>query len=115
MTVRQGKDPLARDLDGAVVSVEQAADDVEQRGLAAARGADHAQELAGTDREGDMIERGHHAFGTREGLDDVVDDQDRLARPCGRRQRRRSPRRQYYGSHGDTRCIPRGITYHEQP
>ena len=111
MTVRQGKvdsswkiipiegcgprDPLARDLDRALVAVEQPADDVEQRGLAAARGADHAQELAGIDRERDMIDRRDRAVRGLEALDDVLDDEDRLAWPCSR--------------HGRTHLRPDGI------
>ena len=69
---------LARHLDGAVIAVEQPADDVEQRRLAAARRADHADELAGRDRQRNVVDRGDDAVRGLEPLGDVVDDQDGL-------------------------------------
>ena len=74
-------DALARDLDGSLIAVEQPADDVEQRRLAAAGGTDHRQKLAGRHVERDMIDGGEHPVGRLEPLDDVLDHQDRAARP----------------------------------
>ena len=69
---------LARDLDRALVAVEQPADDVEQGRFAAAGGADDAHELAGRDRERDVVDRREHAVRRLETLDDIVDNQNRL-------------------------------------
>ena len=69
---------LACDGDAALVGVEQPAHHVEQRGLAAARRTDHRQELARRDRERHVIDRGEHAVGRLEALDDVLDHQDRI-------------------------------------
>ena len=55
--VRAG-DRLARDRDAARVAVGQAADDVEQGGLAAAGRADDGEELARRHRERHVLERG---------------------------------------------------------
>ena len=78
VTVRQGKvdfllehhadrvvravDGFAGDADHALVMAEQPADDVEQRGLAAAGGADHRKEFARADLEGDIIDCNDRAF-----------------------------------------------------
>ena len=78
---------LARDGDAALVAVEQSADDVEQRGLAAAGRADHREEFARRDVERDVIDRGEHAFRRLEPLDDVVDDEQRRGGRRARAQR----------------------------
>ena len=95
---------LARDRDAALVAVEQPADDVEQGRLAAAGRADHGEELARRDIERDVVDRGEHAFGRLEMLDDVVDHEQRrdaaraercskrwMSRPSGEPQRRCAP------------------------
>ena len=61
---------LARDRDAAFIVAEQAADDVEQRGLAAAGRADDREEFARRDGERDVVDRGDDAFGRLEVLDD---------------------------------------------
>ena len=67
---------LARDLDGALVTIEQTADDVEQGRFSAARRTDDAEKLARHDVERDMVDRGEHAVGSLEALDDILDDQN---------------------------------------
>ena len=62
-----------------LIAVEQAADDVEQRGLAAAGRADHRQEFARHDVERHMVDRDEHAVLRLELLEDVIDDEERLA------------------------------------
>ena len=56
---RAQRRPFQRDLPAS--GPHEAADDVEQRRLAGAVGADHADHLAGRDREGDVVERGEPA------------------------------------------------------
>src|ERR1700742_3124402 len=51
-------DRLAPDRDAAPIAAEQAADNVEQRGFAAAGRSDHSKKLAGPHGEGDIVERG---------------------------------------------------------
>src|SRR5690242_3841651 len=72
--------PVAGDGDGSLVAIDQATDDVEQGRLAATGRSDHRQELARLDAERDMIDRGERAFECLEALDDIVDDQDAVAR-----------------------------------
>ena len=71
---------LARDTHRALARLGQAADDVEQGRFAAARRPDHRHELAGRDREGDVIDGGEDSVGGFEPLDDVIDDENGLAR-----------------------------------
>ena len=60
--LRRGVPDLgALEPDRAGVGAVDAGDDVEQRGLARAVGADEAQDLAPLDREIDPVERGHAA------------------------------------------------------
>src|SRR4029450_5322034 len=54
-----GADRLALPAHFAARRTQEAAEDVQQRGLAAARGADDADELAGRDFEADVLERVH--------------------------------------------------------
>src|SRR5438477_9075088 len=49
---------IARHLDGALIAVEQASDDIEKRRLAAARRPDYADELAWRDRKRNAFNRG---------------------------------------------------------
>ena len=70
---------FARDRNRAVIAVEQAADDVEQRRLAAARWADHADEFARRDGEGYVIDRGEDAVRSFETLDNILDDQNGIS------------------------------------
>ena len=62
-------DRLAGDRDLAFVAVEQPADDIEQRGLAAAGRADHREEFARRHVERHVVDRGEHAFGRLECFD----------------------------------------------
>ena len=70
---------FARNHNRAVIAVEQAADDVEQRRLAAARWADHADEFARRDGEGYVIDRGEDAVRSFETLDNILDDQNGIS------------------------------------
>ena len=75
---------VARHLDGALIAVEQAADDIEKRRLAAARRPDHADELAVRDRQRNAVNRDDGPLRGLELLGDVVDGQDGAAgRGCG--------------------------------
>ena len=76
---------LARDLDGSLVAVEQAADHVEQCRFAATGRTDHRQELARHHVERDVVDGGEHAVGRLEPLDDVFDHQNRGGRRGARR------------------------------
>ncbi len=67
---------FAADRDRALVTVEQSADDIEQRGLAAAGRADHGKELAGTHAERNAIHRNQRSFRRIELFDDVIDHQN---------------------------------------
>src|SRR5262249_53349040 len=71
---------LAFELDRAVEATEEAADDVEQRGLAAARRADDGDELALLDVEGDMVDRDELAFRRLVALADTDEPQRRRRR-----------------------------------
>ena len=53
-----GDDVLAEDLDGTGVGLDEAIDELEQDGFAAARGAEDDELLAGVDAEGDVFEDG---------------------------------------------------------
>jgi hypothetical protein len=88
---------LIRDLDRAVIAVEQPANDVEQGRFAAARGADDAHELARRHAERDMIDRREHAIRRLEPLDDIVDNQNR--RRSARRIRINAFKRHSHASH----------------
>ena len=74
---------------GAFIIAQQAPDNVEERGLAAARRADHGNEFALFHREGDMIDGRDRAGTCAKTLDDIIDDQSRLGRAaidrCGLR------------------------------
>src|SRR5262249_4554345 len=59
----------------------EAADHVEQGGLAAAGRPDHCQEFAGRDIKRHAFDRGERAVRRVETFDDVLDDQDRVRRP----------------------------------
>src|SRR5262245_35129190 len=74
--------PVAGDGDGSLVTLDQAADDVEQCRLAATGRPDHGQELTRLDAERDMIDRSERALGGLEALDDIVDDENPVARRC---------------------------------
>src|SRR5438477_11294914 len=58
---RQGRHILAEEDDAAAIGAIVAADDIEQRGLAGAVGAEDGQPLAGLDGEGDAFERHQRA------------------------------------------------------
>ena len=73
--VRTG-DRLAFDDDAAFVLIDQSADDVEQRRLAAARRSDDRQHFARRDVERHAIDRGDRLRAVAEALDEVVHFED---------------------------------------
>jgi len=65
-----------------LVGLSQARHDIQQGGLPASRGADHGDELALGDLEGDIIKRLEASLGRRERLADVHDFQHRNPLPA---------------------------------
>src|SRR5256886_6352289 len=89
--------PFARDLDRALVAVEQAADDVEQGRFAAAGGTDHADKFPRGDVERDVVECDKNTVRSLEALAEAVDDQNGGGGPDFRRSRVNSLNR--HGGH----------------
>src|SRR5271165_5330337 len=81
-------DPPSADLDMPTGRAQQARDGVEQRGLAAARGADDRQRLAAAELEIDLADGFDRAAVTFEGDADILGAQHHgLAVICGSRKR----------------------------
>jgi hypothetical protein len=80
---------FAGDRDAAAIAAEQSADHIEQGRLAAARRADDREELAGSDIERDVVDRGDPALGRGKVHRDIVD---------GKNWRRRLRRRHHAGT-----------------
>ena len=100
---------LAGDGDAPVVAVEQPADDVEQCGLAAARGADHGKEFTRRHVERHVVDSDEHTLGCLELFRYVIDDEQGLGRRGARCSVEARDRHHAFLSAFDTAAVMAGV------